>query len=165
MQKLLNDLQLSILRDLNSLINEIELFPNDTLLWQTLPGITNSAGNIILHICGNLKHFIGSVLGSSGFVSNCEAEFVTKTGTKSELTANNEETIEILEKTFPKISEEIPEDKFPVSIGEMEFPTSRFLIHLSTHLSMHLGQAGYLRRVLTGENKTTNPISLRAISL
>ena len=43
-------------RDLTRLIQQIEAYPNDEMVWHTHPAITNSAGNLVLHlkaICGN----------------------------------------------------------------------------------------------------------------
>ena len=38
--------------------DKIEAFPNDEALWQTLPGVMNSAGNLALHIEGNLREVL-----------------------------------------------------------------------------------------------------------
>ena len=38
-------------------------------------------------------------------------------------------------------------------------------LHLSTHLAHHLGQAGYLRRTLTGENVTSGAVSMEALTI
>ncbi|MCA1608932.1 MAG: DinB family protein [Acidobacteria bacterium] len=43
-------------RDLDRLKTEIELFRDEADLWKTTGEITNSAGNLCLHICGNLQH-------------------------------------------------------------------------------------------------------------
>jgi hypothetical protein len=41
-------------------------------------GISNSAGNLCLHLIGNLNHFIGATLGNTGYVRNREQEFSSK---------------------------------------------------------------------------------------
>ena len=41
-------------RDLSRLIQQIEAYPNDEIVWHTHPAITNSAGNLVLHLEGNL---------------------------------------------------------------------------------------------------------------
>ena len=56
------------LRDLRALRREIEAYSDERLLWETRGGITNSAGNLALHLCGNLQHFIGARLGNTGYV-------------------------------------------------------------------------------------------------
>ena len=46
------DLAFLFSRDLTRLGKQIEAFPNDEALWQTLPGVLNPAGNLALHIEG-----------------------------------------------------------------------------------------------------------------
>lgn len=58
-----NGLSMLFRRDLTRLNQQIEAFPDDASLWSVLPGITNSAGNLVLHLEGNLKEFVGRQLG------------------------------------------------------------------------------------------------------
>ena len=37
-------------------------------------------------------------------------------------------------------------------------------MHLAVHLGFHLGQAGYLRRVVTGDARTSGTVSLTALA-
>jgi hypothetical protein len=37
--------------------------------------------------------------------------------------------------------------------------TRRFLLHLCTHAAFHVGQLGYLRRIVTGDSRSTNSVS------
>ena len=76
-----------------------------------------------------------------------------------------EETATILKQVLPILPEEKLTGKFPVSLGGLEFQTARFLIHLSTHLAFHLGQLGYLRRILVQVNQSSNPVSLKDIGI
>jgi hypothetical protein len=46
------DIRLMFLRELATFRREVELFPDDATLWRTVPGVTNSAGNLALHIAG-----------------------------------------------------------------------------------------------------------------
>ena len=52
-----------LVRELNAFARELDLYPDDASVWKTAPGITNSAGNLALHVAGNLQHFVGAVLG------------------------------------------------------------------------------------------------------
>ena len=67
-----------ILRELRTLDREIAEYPDDRSPWQTPPGITNSAGTLVLHLAGNLRHFIGTALGKSAYKRNRDAEFSTR---------------------------------------------------------------------------------------
>jgi len=65
-------------RDLRRLFREIEAFDNEAALWQTGGDVKNSAGNLCLHLCGNLQTYIGAVLGGTGYVRDRDAEFSLK---------------------------------------------------------------------------------------
>lgn len=137
-------------RDLDRLRMEIEL-TSDTDLWRVKPGVTNSIGNLALHLCGNLKHFIGATLGSSGYVREREREFSDKNVSKSKLYTNIEETKAIIVKTISALTQENIKSVYPVKMWNREITTEFFLIHLQSHLNYHLGQINYLRRVFSSE--------------
>lgn len=54
-------------RDLGKLMEEIILFEYDQNLWVSRGDVSNSAGNLCLHLVGNLNHFIGAVIGETGY--------------------------------------------------------------------------------------------------
>src|SRR5262245_42240773 len=139
-----------IVRELNAFVREVEMFPDDTTLWQCVPGVTNSAGNLALHIAGNLQHFVGRVLGHTDYVRNRDDEFGRRSGTRAALAAELAKTIDIVSKVLPQVTEQQLAQDFPERVGELSINARVFLLHLSAHLSYHLGQAGYLRRAVTG---------------
>jgi len=153
-----------MLRELRSLDREIEAYPDDESLWQTPPGISNSAGNLALHMAGNLRHFIGHVLGGSSYVRDRNAEFSAKDLSRDELRAIIAEAIEDLDDAFAKITDEQLESEFPLPIMEHRFRTSDFLMHLAVHLSYHLGQVDYHRRLLTGSATTVGTVDPRELN-
>lgn len=73
-------------RDLNKLKTEIEAYQNEENLWKTDKNIANSAGNLTLHLVGNLNHFIGAQLGNTGYIRHRELEFSLKDIPQAELT-------------------------------------------------------------------------------
>ena len=164
MNLIIEDIQILMSRELDSLKSEIELFPDDEIIWNVLPGISNSAGNLVLHICGNLKYFIGAVLGNTGYLRDRESEFNRKSGSRTELIADLRDTKEIIQNVLPGLSEKILGESYPNTVGGIELACSRFLMHLAVHLSFHVGQVGYLRRILTGDNQSSGAVSLRDIS-
>ncbi len=135
-------------RDLNVLIKELESFTNEDDVWKTLPGISNSAGNLTLHLNGNLQHFIGATLGNTGYVRNREAEFSSKGIATKQLINDTQETLAIIKNILPKLTEEQLSADFPLKLNEQVFRTDYFIYHLMAHLSYHLGQINYLRRLL-----------------
>jgi hypothetical protein len=156
----IDDLRIVIGRELGAFQREIELFPDDELVWKTPPGITNSAGNLALHVCGNLQYFIGAVLGKTGYVRDRPLEFARRSGTRAELSRELEKTAQIVDATLSRLSEGLFAGEFPEEKRSMAFPTHTFLTHISAHLAFHLGQAGYLRRFLTGDATSSGPLSL-----
>ena len=79
-------------RDLNRLKSEIELYKNEKNIWLIEKNIANSAGNLCLHLIGNLNWFIGAELGKTNYVRHRELEFFTKDIPQTELIKKIDET-------------------------------------------------------------------------
>lgn len=135
-------------RDLHKLKQEIELYQNENNLWKIEKGISNSAGNLCLHLIGNLNNFIGSELGKTNYIRNRPLEFSLKHIPKTELIVKIEETILVLNKTLAIVTPEILQQEYPILVFESKTTTEFFLVHLSPHLAYHLGQINYHRRLL-----------------
>ncbi len=160
MTPLATDLLVLLRRDLRCFIREIEAFPDDAMLWRTVPGIANSAGNLALHVAGNLRHFVGAVLGGTGYQRQRDAEFAQREGSRAEVAALLEAGAIEVEAGLRALGESPLATPYPLPVLGHQPPTSRFLLHLSTHLAFHLGQAGYLRRALTGEPGATGGMGI-----
>ena len=137
-------------RDLEKLIAELELFESERSLWLTAAGVSNAAGNLVLHVIGNLNHFIGVKLGGTDFVRDRPAEFALRDVPRAELTAQLERTNVMLTTVLGKLNAAQLEAIYPEEVLGYSMTTSYFLIHLHGHLNYHLGQVNYLRRVLHG---------------
>jgi hypothetical protein len=135
-------------RDLRKLIDEINLYKDENKLWEIAPGISNSAGNLCLHLVGNLSHFIGATLGHTGYVRRRDEEFSMKNIARQDLLTNIENSILIVKKTFAELKDEEYEKDFPLEVFGRPVKTDFMLVHLATHLSYHLGQINYHRRLL-----------------
>ncbi|WP_347921749.1 DUF1572 family protein [Pontimicrobium sp. SW4] len=135
-------------RDLNKLKTEIELYKSESNLWIVDKTVTNSAGNLCLHIIGNLNTYIGAALGNSGYVRQRDLEFSLKDIPKVELLRQVDEVIHIVENTLSKLTSEDLKKEFKRRATEDKMTTGYFLVHLSTHLAYHLGQINYHRRLL-----------------
>lgn len=136
-------------RDLNRLINEIDSYKNESDLWKTKEGISNSGGNLCLHLLGNLNHFIGATLGNSGYVRNREAEFSLKDIPAAELTGSIRSTITVVTQTIRELNDDTWEKEFPLIVFGKATSTEYMLVHLAAHLSYHLGQINYHRRMIS----------------
>lgn len=138
-------------RDIAKLREEIGLYANEADLWKTAPGISNSAGNLCLHLCGNLNHFFGAVLGETGYVRDRDAEFSAKGFTRAELITAIDTAHDSVMSTLASLTEDDLDKPYPIDVFGHPMTTGFFLTHLSTHLAYHLGQINYHRRLLTGE--------------
>ncbi len=63
---------------LNKLRNEVEEYGSDEAFWSIPDGVANSAGNLCLHLLGNLNHYVGAKLGETGYVRDRPSEFSSK---------------------------------------------------------------------------------------
>jgi uncharacterized damage-inducible protein DinB len=135
-------------RDLNKLKSEIELYDNENDIWKVQKGITNSAGNLCLHMVGNLNSYIGNVFLKTDYVRNRELEFSIKDIPKSELIEKIEQTIKVVNDSLNMVSEEELKTDFPLLVLEKKMSTEFMLMHFTTHLAYHLGQINYHRRLL-----------------
>ncbi|WP_294286949.1 DinB family protein [uncultured Chryseobacterium sp.] len=145
---MIESLQSLFTRDLTKLKTEIEAYQNEETIWKTDKNISNSAGNLTLHLFGNLSHFVGAILGNSGYVRNRELEFSLKDIPKAELIRQIEQAIETVGLTLQTLSAEDLEKEFPGEPLGYKMTTAYFLIHLFGHLGYHLGQINYHRRML-----------------
>lgn len=141
-------LQSLFIRDLNKLKTELESYQNEENIWKKDKNISNSAGNLCLHLIGNLNHYIGSTLGNSGYIRDRELEFSLKNVPKNKLIQQLEVTIEIVDLTLEKLSAEDLQNEYPAEPLGYAMTTEYFLIHLFGHLNYHLGQINYHRRLL-----------------
>ncbi len=135
-------------RDLQKLIIEINLYKDENNLWLIKEGISNSAGNLCLHLVGNLNHFIGATLGHTGYVRHRDDEFSLKNILRQDLLINIENCILIIKDTLNKLPAEDLEKDFPLEVFNRTVKTGFMLVHLAAHLSYHLGQINYHRRLL-----------------
>ncbi len=136
-------------RDLNKLKDEINLYKDENSLWIVKKEISNSAGNLCLHLMGNLNHFIGAALGETGYVRNRENEFTTKNVSAKVLINYIENTVEIVKHTLENLSSEDLDKDFPQQKHSKIVKTDFMLLHLISHFNYHLGQINYHRRLIS----------------
>src|SRR5215510_16155709 len=99
-------LQQILKRDLEKLKQEISLFRDEKNLWIIDKSIANSAGNLCLHLVGNLNTYIGAEIGKTGYIRNRDLEFSQKNIPQQELIKMVEATITVVENGLAKLSED-----------------------------------------------------------
>lgn len=138
-------------RDLRALAREIEAYPDERQLWQHVPGMANVAGTLALHLAGNVRHYLGAILGGTGYVRDRASEFSRRDVSRAELVAEIEAARSDIARTFARLTDESLPDRYPEVILEHHVETREYLIHLLTHFTYHLGQLDTHRRIVTGD--------------
>jgi uncharacterized damage-inducible protein DinB len=159
-----SDLVILFVRELETVQREVEMCPDDAALWQTQPGVANSVGNLGAHLAGNVQHFIGAVLGKSGYVRNRDFEFSRREGTRAEIVADLQAAIDAVKKYLPALSDADLEREYPEAVGGVKMRTSLFLMHLASHAAFHMGQADYLRRIANNDTRTATTVPLKPLA-
>lgn len=145
---LVETLKLLFNRDLLRLKSEINLYKDESKIWIVEKNIANSAGNLCLHLLGNLNTYIGAAFGKTNYIRNRELEFSLKNISKKELIDQIDSTIAVVEMSLNNITEEELKSEYPILVFDKKSTLEYLLVHLTTHLAYHLGQINYHRRLL-----------------
>ena len=145
---LIESLKILFNRDLNKLKTEIESYQNESDIWKIQKVIANSAGNLCLHLVGNLNTYIGAEFGKTGYIRNRAHEFSLKDIPRAELLSKIEETIAVVNNSLDNIWEDDLKIEFPILVFENKTSTEFMLIHLTTHLAYPFRKINYHRRLL-----------------
>jgi uncharacterized damage-inducible protein DinB len=151
-------------RDLAALRREVEAFPEERGLWARVPGVSNSAGTLVLHLAGNLQHFFGARLGKTGYVRDRPAEFSRQNVPRAELLREIDSAAEAVRAGLARLTPAQLAGDFPETVGGARLVTGEYLIHLTAHFAYHLGQVDYLRRVITGSDSTVGAMRPEVLS-
>lgn len=135
-------------RDINAFLKELRAIP-ESQLWVAPGGVSNSAGMLAQHLAGNLNHFIGHGLGATGYVRDRDSEFTNTGRSGAELALALESARNTVAEVLPRLDESLLEGPFPIPV-RFQLNTFGVLLQLHHHLSYHLGQINYLRRMMAG---------------
>lgn len=154
------DLNTIMTRELRALAREVQAYPDDASVWRTFPGMANSAGTLALHLVGNIQYYLGTKLGGDSYVRDRQAEFARRDVPRRELLSEIDRAIGVAERVLPKVSDQTMAANFPEPVGGKTLRTGEFLLHLASHLSWHLGQLDYHRRMVTGDSGKIGAIGI-----
>jgi uncharacterized damage-inducible protein DinB len=135
-------------RDLNRLRSEIEQYVKEENIWKVEGLVANSAGNLCMHLVGNLNTYIGKEIGNISYIRNRELEFSVKDISRKELLEKIDNTIEVVNRSLDNLDEGSLANDYPVLVFDQKTSTEYLLVHLATHLAYHLGQINYHRRLM-----------------
>jgi hypothetical protein len=137
-------------RDLTRLAQELHAVPHDGVLWSKPAGVANSIGNLVLHLEGNLREYIGRQLGGVPYTRERDREFTDTGLTKDSLLARVEPLAILIPEIIARLSDADLKRLYPEEPFNSPISTAQYLVSLNNHLNYHLGQIDYLRRILTG---------------
>jgi hypothetical protein len=146
-------------RDLGSLRRELEAYPSDEAIWSTPPGLPNSAGVLVRHLCGNLRHYFGAVLGHTGYVRQRDLEFSAPPVSRAALLALIAETERDVLPVLAELRDAQLTGDFPEPQGGRVYEAADYVAHLVMHLGYHLGQIDYHRRTLTASRGSVGALN------
>lgn len=115
-------------------------------LWAKPVDPGNSIGHLVLHLTGNLNHFVGAQLGNTGYRRDREREFTeARPPAKVDLLAGLNDAVAM----FRRVVSGLDEERLTQSHPESRFGTvMEALVHLIAHFSLHRGQISYLVRLV-----------------
>ncbi|MBX2817256.1 MAG: DUF1572 domain-containing protein [Saprospiraceae bacterium] len=118
-------------------------------LWYRPNQISNSVGNLALHLHGNLRQWVCSTLGEQKDVRERQLEFDER-GPISATTLN--QMLLELEQELRSILMDVPADALLKEYGVQGYRETgmAILIHITEHFSYHVGQATYIVKMLSG---------------
>lgn len=153
-----SDASILLKREVRTMQREIQALPSDDELWTCPPGVTNPIGTLGLHLAGNLRHFVGHGMGGLDYTRDRTREFEARGLRRPEVVAELDLAARDVSAALSAITTDLLEAT--VTVGGAEMTNRRFLLHLCAHAALHVGQAGYLRRILTGEASTVGVTTL-----
>lgn len=145
---ILEDLRQIYGRELDNLKNEVLAYRDEKDLWKKAGRIENSAGNLVLHLIGNLNHFIGTHLAKTSYQRKRELEFSQKDIPREELLRQIEGTKTMINSSLALLESQDLNTAYPGEWRGQKVSIRFMLIHLVAHLDYHLGQINYHRRLL-----------------
>ena len=136
---------------LTKLRTEVESYPSEAALWKTGGNIPNSAGNLALHLIGNLNHFFGATIGGTGYVRDRDNEFQSGEVSKEQILSEIDQAKVVVRDALGKLDGDDLEKTYPIQFQNEDVSTEYVLTYLLGHFDYHLGQIDYHRRLLVGE--------------
>lgn len=146
-------------RELRTLERELAAYQTDEQIWALPAGLPNSGGTLALHAAGNLRHFVGAVLGSSAYVRDRDAEFNRRDVPRAELIEGLREAERVVRETLTTLDPARLAEPFPQPVANRRVNTGEFLAHLAAHLAYHAGQLDFHRRIVTGDARGVGAVS------
>jgi uncharacterized damage-inducible protein DinB len=134
------------LEELLAAVKELAGPLSEEQFWRRPIDPGNSFGHLVLHLAGNLRHFVGARLGATGYVRDREREFTeVNVPTKAAAMAGLEEAVV----EFRRVVEGLGEARLtePHPDAEKMATVVNALVRLVAHFALHRGQLSYIARL------------------
>jgi hypothetical protein len=151
-------------RELKALERELNAYQTEEQVWRLPPGIPNSGGTLALHAAGNLRHFIGAVLGGQPYVRDRDAEFQRRGVPRAELIEGLRLADRVVREVLPGLDPATFDGPYPQPVANRRLNTGDFMLHLAAHLAYHVGQTDFHRRIVTGDASGVGAVSPAELS-
>jgi len=116
-------------------------------IWERPNPSSNSIGNLVLHICGNITQYIISGLGGAADNRQRDAEFTTSGGfSKSELLDDLTKTVNKANNIMLKLTRK--DLQLVRSVQGFELSGMGITMHVVEHYSYHTGQIAFYTKLL-----------------
>ena len=125
---------------------------NDEQVWhRSQPGL-NSIGNLILHLCGNVRQWIIGGIGGQPDIRDRDSEFAARGGMEpGELAAKLKAIVTEAAEVIRKVPvERLPERKTIQKVYEQTVMEA--IYHVVEHFAQHTGQIIFATKLLTGDD-------------
>ncbi|WP_299554637.1 DinB family protein [Seonamhaeicola sp.] len=120
-------------------------------IWTKTNMSTNSIGNLIIHLCGNMTQYVIASQGKMEDIRNRDEEFSIKGGyNKTELLEKLKETVREVKAIIADLSE--AEYLRKRHVQGFNFSGIGIVIHVTEHYSYHTGQIAYLTKTLKNKD-------------
>lgn len=132
------------------LIECLEKMPDEDVWWRPNEQ-SNSVGNLVLHLCGNVRQWVVAAIGGVRFQRDRAAEFATRDPIpKAELIARIRAAVSEVD----EVLEKLPANRLLVHYMVQTYKPSglQAIYHVVEHFSYHLGQILYVYKLRTGKD-------------
>jgi len=122
---------------------------SDEDLWWRPNNVSNSVGNLILHLCGNVRQWIVASIGGARIQRDRDSEFAARGPIpRAELLASLKQALEEVDAVLAKLDSGRLLNR--LQIQKYDVSTLHAVYHVVEHFSYHLGQILYIYKMRTG---------------
>ena len=122
---------------------------NEEQVWARGNENENAIGNLVLHVCGNVRQWIISSIGAQPDLRQRDSEFAARAGVpisglQQRLHETVDEAVAVIARVTPeRLLDRLVIQGYKVSVLEA-------IYHVVEHFSMHTGQIIFATKMLTG---------------